>query len=101
MQSAEAMIIIGNKKLEEAISPEDTLVNLEELYPDNPYVKGYGFYLRNTDLAEKINYSGKLDSDVYIGIRKPKKLAWATQEEMQEVYDDAIIVLDKIIRDLT
>lgn len=101
MQSAEAVIIIGHKKLENAIVPENTLTDLEKLYPDNPYVKEYGFYLRDTDLAEKINYSGKIDSDVYLGIRKPKEVAWASQEEMQEVYDKGIIVFDRIIEDLS
>ena len=77
------------------------LVNLEELYPDNPNVKKYGFYLKDTKFAEKIGYSGIVDDDVYIGIRKPADTTWASQKDMQKVYDESIIVLDRIIKDLT
>lgn len=101
MQSAEAMIVICNEKSAEAISPEYALVNLEELYPDNPHVKKYGFYLKDTEFAEKIGYSGTIDDDVYIGIRKPMKTAWASEKDMQKVYDESIIVFDRIIQDLT
>lgn len=101
MQTDEAMIVICNKKCDDVISPEYNLVNLEELYPDNPNVKKYGFYLKDTKFAEKIGYSGIVDDDVYIGIRKPADMAWASQKDMQKAYDESIIVLDRIIKDLT
>ena len=101
MQTDEAMIVICNKKCDDVISPEYNLVNLEELYPDNPNVKKYGFYLKDTKFAEKIGYSGIVDDDVYIGIRKPADTTWASQKDMQKVYDESIIVLDRIIKDLT
>ncbi|MDE5946761.1 MAG: hypothetical protein K2G63_05630 [Oscillospiraceae bacterium] len=101
MQSAEAMIVICNKKSEETINPEYNLVNLESLYPDNPLVEKYGFYLKDSKFAQKIGYAGEINDDLYLGIRKPQELAWASQKEMQEVYDDAIIVLDRMIQDLS
>ena len=101
MQSAEAMIVICNEKSAEAISPEYTLVNLEELYPENPHVKKYGFYLKDSKFAEKIGYTGTIDDDVYLGIRKPMEMTWASEKEMQKAYDESIIVLDRMIQDLT
>lgn len=101
MESAEAMIVICNKKCDEVIEPDYTLVNLEEIYPDNPNIKKYGFYLKNSKFAEKLGYSGKIDDDLYIGIRKPIETTWASKSEMQEVYDQSVIVLDKIINDLS
>jgi len=101
MQSAEAMIVICDKKCDEVIEPDYSLVNLENLYPDNPNIKKYGFYLKNSKFAEKLGYSGTVSDDLYIGIRKPQELAWASQEEMQEVYEQSIIVLERIIQDLT
>lgn len=101
MQSAEAMIVICNDKAGETIDPDSTLVNLEELYPDNSHVKKYGFYLKDSKFAEKIGYAGDIADDLYLGIRKPQELAWVSKEEMQKVYDNAVIVLDKMIQDLT
>ncbi len=101
MQSAEAMIVICDKKCNEVIEPDYALVNLEELYPDNPHVKKYGFYLKDSKFAEKLGYAGKISDDIYIGIRRPDEMAWASQKEMQEVYDQSVIVLDRMIQDLT
>ena len=101
MQSAEAMIVICNEKSNEAISPEYTLVNLETIYPDNPHVKKYGFYLKDSKFAEKVGYTGIIDDDVYLGIRKPAEMAWASEKEMRKAYDEAVIVFDRMIQDLT
>lgn len=101
MQNADAMIVISGKTAQEAFSPETTLVNLETLYPDNPNVKGYGFYLKNTDFAEKIGYEGEIDEEMFIGIREITNVQWASIEEMKEAYEKAFPVFEKIIEDLS
>jgi hypothetical protein len=101
MQNADAMIVISGKVADEAFSPEVTLTDLETLYPDNPNVRGYGFYLKNTDFAEKIGYEGEIDEEMFIGIRKISKVQWASIEEMQEAYDEAFPAFEKIIEDLS
>lgn len=101
MQNADAMLVISGKMADDAISPDITLVDLETLYPDNPHVKKYGFYLKDTSFAEKIGYSGEIDDELFLGIRAVAPVQWADEEEMQESYDKAIVILDMLIRDLS
>ena len=101
MQSADAMIVISGKCAENAISPEATLENLESRFPDNPHIKNYGFYLKDTDFAEKIGYEGEIDDELFIGIRKIQKVQWATLDELKEAYDKSYPQLEKIIEDLS
>jgi len=96
MQDGETMLVIGNSEVEEYLLPEQTLENLEELYPENEHIDGYGFYLADTKFAEEIGYEGKLPEDVYIGIRKVSKGA-RYREKMQKNYDHAKNALDKLI----
>lgn len=100
-QMGETMLVIADKNSAELIMPEETLVNLEELYPDNPNIKEYGFYLKDTDFAELIGYTdGNIPDDIYIGIRKVTQTL-TSEKEMQEHYDQAIETLDKIIKELS
>lgn len=99
-QTDNALIVIAEDGIAENIQPEETLVNLEALYPDNPAIRDYGLYLEDTAFAEKIGVSTDL-SHVYLGIRRPQKLMGCTQAEMQEVYDEQMPVLEQIIQDLS
>ncbi len=101
MQNADAMLVISGKMADDAISPDITLVDLETLYPDNPHVKKYGFYLKDTSFAEKIGYSGEIDDELFLGIRAVAPVQWADEEEMQESYNKAIVILDMLIKDLS
>ena len=73
-QMGETMLVIADKKSADLIIPDETLINLEELYPDNPNIKGYGFYLKGTDFASEIGYEeNDIPDDLYIGVRKVDK----------------------------
>ena len=102
MQSADAVIIVGGSNVSTVLDPRNTLVDLSEIYPDNVQVRDYGFFLKNTDFAERIGVDpSEITSDLYIGIRKPRNLLYADEEDMQETYDRDFPVLDKIIKDLS
>ena len=101
MQNADAMLVISGKMADDAISPDITLVDLETLYPDNAHVKKYGFYLKDSSFAEKIGYSGEIDDELFLGIRAVAPVQWADEEEMQESYNKAIVILDMLIKDLS
>ena len=101
LQSAESVIIIANSKLSGIIRTDEVLVDLEELYPDNPNVKGYGFYLKDTDFAQKVGVGGSLSDDWFIALRKPQKLMYSDSDDMQETYDRDFPVFDAIVSDLT
>jgi len=102
MQSADAVIVIVGDNINKMLNPEENLVNLEEIFPDSPYVRGYGFYLRNTSFPERLGIpKTDIGYDIYLGIRKPKQLMYASKEEMQKTYDRDYEVFVKIINDLS
>lgn len=96
MQEGDTIMVISNAEADKFIFPEDTLENLEALYPDNEHVKGYGFYLAGTKFAEETGFDGEVPEDVYIGLRKVQKGA-RYRDKMEENYDEAKKVLDAVI----
>lgn len=102
MQSAEAVIIVGGSNINPVLKPEETLVDLSEIYPDNVQVRSYGFFLKNTEFAERIGIDPQeVTGDLYIGIRKPRNLLYSDMEDMQKTYDRDFPILEKIIEDLS
>lgn len=99
-QLADSIMLITDAKANQFIMADETLENLEELFPDNRNVRGTGFYLRHTDFTEAIGYPDLvLDRDICISLRKVTK-TYDSEEEMQENYDIAFAALEKIIEDL-
>lgn len=102
LQNSDSVIIIGNKDIGSAITVEDVLVDLSELYPDNPHVDKYKFMLKGTDFAEKVGVDKSVVSDDwFIAIRKPQDLVYSKKENMQKTYDKDFPVFEAIIRDLS
>ena len=102
LQNSDSVIIIGNKSVDSAITVEDVLVDLSELYPDNPHVDKYKFMLKDTDFAEKVGVDKSVISDDwFIAIRKPQDLVYSKKENMQKTYDKDFPVFEAIIRDLS
>ena len=102
LQSADSVIVFGNDKIESVLNPDDVFVDLSEIYPDNPNVKGYKFMLENTDIAEKAGVEKKYIKDgIFLAIRKPRKLMYSSADKMQETYDRDFQVFDDIINDLS
>ena len=100
MQMPEGVMLLTDAKANDYISAEDTLVNLEQLYPENSHVREYGYYLRYTDFAQKIGYSeGRLDRDLCLSLRKPTE-GYKSEAVMQEYYEYAKKVLEEIMTDL-
>lgn len=96
MQDGETMLVLADAEADKRYLPEMVLENIEELYPENEHIRGYGFYLAGTKFAEEIGYEGEFPEDVYIGIRKVSTGA-PYREKMQMNYDRAKIVLDGLI----
>lgn len=100
-QMGETMLVIADKKSADLIIPDETLINLEELYPDNPNIKGYGFYLKGTDFASEIGYEeNDIPDDLYIGVRKVDKNL-SSAKKTKENYGHALIMLENVINDLS
>ena len=102
LQNSESVIIIGNKTVDTVITIEDTLVDLSELYPDNPHVDKYKFMLKDTDFAAKIGLSpNDISDDWFLAIRKPQDLVYSKKDKMQKTYDKDFAAFDAIIKDLS
>ena len=99
-QLADAIMIITDAVANEVILSDETLVDLEEIFPDNRNVRGTGFYIRDTDFMEQAGYPDTvLDRDICISLRKVTK-TYDSIKEMQENYDYAFSVLEKMMEDL-
>ncbi len=96
---ADSVLILTDAKANEYISAEETLADLETLYPGHDNIRGNGYYLRHTDFATKVGYTGKVDRDLALSLRTPIK-TYDSKEEMQENYDIAEKVLLRIMDDL-
>lgn len=102
LANADSVMIIGDKRLSQILDPQDSLVDLSELYPDNPNITDYYFYLKDTDFAKHIGVSpNAVTEDMFFALRKPQGLMNASEESMQKTYDKDLPVFERIIEDLT
>lgn len=96
MQTGDTIMVISDNDANIFLLPDQTLEDLEALYPGNKHVKGYGFYLSGTKFAEETGYEGEVPEDLYIGLRKVQKGAHY-KDEMQKNYDEAKKILDALV----
>ena len=96
MQTGDTIMVISDTDADIYLLPDQTLEDLESLYPGNEHVKGYGFYLSGTKFAEETGYEGEVPEDLYIGLRKVQKGAHY-KDEMQKNYDEAKKILDALV----
>ncbi|MCR4639696.1 hypothetical protein [Ruminococcus sp.] len=103
LNSDDAVMLIGNKKTtDDLLIPEDSLVDLSSIYPDDPHVNRYFYYIKDTKFAEHIGVSPDvITDDMFFALRKPKDVMNASQKEMQETYDKDFPVFDKVVKALS
>ena len=102
LESGDTVIIISDDSLDNLFDPDNTYVDLEELFPNNEHVKGCKFMLSGTDFAEKSGIDQRLmTDDMYLAIRRPQKLLYSSKKEMQRTYDRDISAFKKLIEDLS
>ncbi|MCL1831853.1 MAG: hypothetical protein FWG45_02945 [Oscillospiraceae bacterium] len=108
LQSANALLFIGNKEVLEKIPGDDLPIeqfylNLAERYPDNPHVTDTFFYAVNgsalaweTDTDTADDSGAPIPEDLYIVIRVNTATAKLTPEKAAAVLEQSVIVLDII-----
>lgn len=102
LNSAESVIVIGSEKFLELVDPETDLLDLDEIFPDNPNIRSGRFYLKHTKFAERAGINeNDVPYDLFIAVRKPRDLLYADTEEMEETLEKDLPVLEKIINDLS
>ncbi len=101
LQTDSNLLIIADDESSALLREDDVLLSLEKYYPDNKNVKDTGFFLSDTDFAEKIGYTGdSIADDVYIGIRKVQKNA-SYADSMREHFNEDFEVLKEFIDDFS
>lgn len=103
LNSADAVMVIGNQKTVDDLLPaEENLVDLSAIYPDDPHVKDYFYYIKDTKFAEHIGVSpDSISSDMFFALRKPKDVANDSKEKMQKTYDKDFPTFDRIVKALS
>ena len=101
LQTDSNLLIIADDESSALLREDDVLLSLEKYYPDNKNVKDTGFFLSDTDFAEKIGYTGdSIADDVYIGIRKVQQNA-SYADSMREHFNEDFEVLKEFINDFS
>ena len=102
LNGSECVIVIGDSKFLEAVDPERDLIDLSEMFPDNINIRSGRFYLKNTNFAERIGLEeSDISHDLFIAVRKPQRLLYTTEKDMQKTLEKDLPVLEKIINDLS
>ena len=95
-QSATCMLVLADDASLAYLQPDDMFVDLEELYPDCPYVKGWRLDLMETKFAELWGLTEPLKDGSCLALRIPQE-AMNSQEEADEAYAHAKALLDRIV----
>lgn len=99
----EQVIIIGNDlTVKDLMVPKDDLVDLSTLYPDDPHVKDYFYYLKDTNFAEELGINPEsVTADMFLAIRNPVNPINGVNEKLQKTYDKDFPLFDRIIKSLS
>lgn len=98
-QSGSVIMVIADSESVDDIMPDSNFVNMEEIFPDDENARKYGYYLSDTNLAEKIGFEGDIPDDVYIALRRVKK-TFSAEEKMQQNYDVALDALKHLVEEI-
>ena len=98
--AGKTMLIISNEECDVEISAKATLLDLTSIYPGNERVSEYRFYL-NSDKAAKLFGVDKMPEGIYIGIRNPEQISGVSQEKAKKQYEEAKLILDGIVKELS
>lgn len=99
MMLGDAILVLTDTKANEFIAADDTLQDLEEAFPGHDNIQGNGYYLSGTNFAEQIGDTTNVAEDISLGLRTPIK-TYDSLEHMQENYDIAAKVFERIMADL-
>ena len=100
IKAGKTMLIVSNKKADEQLGPQGILMDLRKIYPDNPNVTEYGFKLEGDKVKKALDWPDMPDG-IYIGIRNPENMYEVSPEKAQKRYKESLIILDKMIKDLS
>ena len=103
LNNADGVMIIGNKlTVDDLLPAEESFVDLSTLYPNDPHVDKYFYYIKDTKFAEHIGVSpDAITDDMFFALRKPKDVMNDSKEKMQETYDKDFPVFDKVVKALS
>ena len=98
-QTATCMLVMVDPAAEPYLQPEEMFTDLETLYPDCPYAKGFRLLLDGTGFEKQAGLSQPLHEGSYLALRIVTE-NMNTLEENQTAYNAAKAMLDAIIAKL-
>lgn len=98
-QSGSTIMVIADSESIDDVMPESNFVSMEEIFPDDENADRYGYYVSDTNLAEKIGIEEDIPDDVYIALRRVKR-TFSAQDEMQQNYDIALDALKHLVEEI-
>ena len=103
LSSNEQVIVIGDKlTLGGVFTPKDDFVDLSNLYPDDPHVEKYFYYLKDTNFAQAIGINpNDVSDDMFLAIRNPVDPINGVNEKLQETNDKDFPLFDRIIKSMS
>ena len=102
MQIADAVMVIADHDFSSMVVPDEVFVDLSRLFHDNEHIDKQFFYLKDTDFADRVGADrSKIKEDTFIAVRAPKRVMYASKDDMQKTYDKDMPVIEKIIDDLS
>ena len=102
MQIDDAVMVIAGNTFKDMISADDILVDLSEIYPDDPNVNKQFYYLKDTDFYQKIGVNqNDVPSDMYITLRQPNAVLYSNAKDMKKTYEKDYPVFEKFIADIS
>jgi len=99
-QLCECMVILADSAVDELIEPETNLENLEEYFPDCPYVEGRKLMLKDTNFAELVGINNDdIPDDLYLAVRLPIQIL-SEEETCQTNYKNAMETIKSVIKEI-
>ncbi len=99
-QLCECMVVLADSAVDELIEPETNLENLEEYFPDCPYVEGRKIMLKDTNFAELVGINNDdIPDDLYLAVRLPIQIL-SEEETCQTNYKNAMETIKSVIKEL-
>lgn len=85
----DGIIFLSCSDADEYLYPEDSLISLKEMFPDDENVSGCKYYLNDTSFAELIGYDTEtypLPENMYIGLRNIRNSTESSIMRLSEAY---------------
>ena len=100
LQEGDIIIVISDTNTDKYYT-QTLAADLGTLFPGKEeYFDELGFKMDFAFLADELKYE-EMPNDIHLGMRAPVKTLGDSKEEMQKNFDEALVIVERIVDDLT